>query len=64
MHRVGQVPDHVQRSYKEHNRWMCVPEVRKVPTFRDFAYGLLLVLSICAFIFAVCVMIAMYVQMK
>ena len=63
MYQAGRVPDYVQRSYKEHNRWMYVPEVREPFTFKDFAYGLLLVLSICAVAFTVCVMIAMCVYM-
>lgn len=54
----------VHRSYKERNRWMYVPEVREPFTFKDFVDLLIIVLGFGAFIFAVFVVMAMYVQMK
>lgn len=63
MYRVGRVQDHVQRSYKEHNRWMYVPEVRRAFTFKDLVDLLIIVLGFGAFTFAVCVVMAMCAQM-
>ena len=59
MYRVGQFPDHVQRTYKEKNRWMYVPEVREPFTFKDFISIALLVLSFGSFLLTMCVMVAM-----
>lgn len=63
MYQTGRVPDHVHRSYKEHNRWMYVPEVRNAFTFKDFMDLLIIVLGFGAFVFAVCVVMAMCAQM-
>lgn len=57
-------PDHVHRSYKEHNRWMYVPEVREPFTFKDFVDLLITLFALGAVVFAVCLVMAMYVQMK
>lgn len=63
MYRVGQVPDHVQRSYREQNRWMYVAPVRKVFTWGDFVLLMVKLLALGMFIFAVCMVVAMYVRM-
>lgn len=61
---MNRIPDHVHRSYKEHNRWMYVPEVREPFTLRDLVDLLITLFALGAVVFAVCVVMAMYVQMK
>ena len=63
MYRVGRVSDHVQRSYKEHNRWMYVPEVRRAFSFKDLVDIMIIVLGFGAFTFAMCVVMAMFAHM-
>lgn len=63
MYQVGRVPDHVHRSHKEHNRWMCVPEVREPFSIVKLMHILLTAFAVGAFMFALCVIIAMFVQM-
>ena len=59
MYRAGQVPDHVHRWYKEHNRWMYVAPVRRAFTLKDFMNGAVLVLAFCTCIFAAALLLVL-----
>lgn len=59
MYQVGQVSDHVHRSYKEHNRWMYVPEVREPFTAKKLKDALFTILVVVGFAFSLCTLIAM-----
>ena len=59
MYRVGQVPDHVHRCYKEHNRWTYVAPVRKAFTLNDFMNGAVLVLAFGTGIFAAALLLVL-----
>lgn len=62
MYRAGQVPDHVQRSYTDQNRWMYVAPVRKAITGEDIVLFLIKVLAAGVFFFAVGMFVALCVR--
>lgn len=59
MYRVGRVPDHVQRSYTEQNRWMYVAPVRGGICLRDLVKWFLIALAFCALLLDVAVAIVL-----
>lgn len=59
MYQVGQVPNHVHRCYKEHNRWMYVAPVRRAFTLTDFMNGAALVLAFGTCIFAAALLLVL-----
>ena len=59
MYQVGRVPDHVHRSYKEHNRWMYVAPVRKSFSLWSLLEWVGIGFAVGAIMIAVCLVLVM-----
>ena len=56
---MNKIPDHVHRSYKEHNRWMYVAPVRDQITIWSILEGVGIGFAMAAAMIAVCLVLVM-----